>query len=96
MPDSNPSATRPREDGSQPVVEASSSDAALQLSPLQLERWADLVACGDALLPEGLAPDQERQLRQQVRRLRRARLVEYIARQIAQDLTRTAGPAKET
>src|SRR5262249_33485781 len=63
----------------------------LVLTPEQLQRWADLVARGEADLPLGLAQAQEEELQQQVRRLRRALLVQFIARQIAQDIQRPTG-----
>jgi hypothetical protein len=61
------------------------------LSPEQILRWAKLVADGHELFPTGLLPVQEERMLQQVRRCRRARLVRYIARQIAGDIARDSG-----
>src|SRR5437667_213952 len=66
---------------------ASPTPGSVLLTPEQVARWADLLARGEAGLPEGLAPCQEEELRQHVCRLRRARLIRFIARQIAQDIS---------
>jgi hypothetical protein len=92
MSDPKPATTKPGLVASQSGEAAGPSGEVLQLTPDQMMRWADLVARGDAVFPPCLAHAQEDQLRHQVRRLRRARLVDYIARQIALDITRNAGP----
>ena len=57
-------------------------------TPGRLERLADLVADGQAELPDGLDPADERRLAELVRRRHRDRLVRFIARQIALDIHR--------
>lgn len=51
-----------------------------------LRRLAALVALGDVPLPEDLAPDELRTILTEVARLRRDRLVGFIARAIASDI----------
>ena len=58
------------------------------VNPDQLRLWARLVADGEAEFPPDLPPDQEQSLLYEVRRLRRARLITFIARQIALDIHR--------
>ncbi len=58
----------------------------LHLSDEQLARWTALVARGDAEIPTSLNDAQSDQFRHQVRILLRARLVQFIVRQIAFDL----------
>lgn len=62
----------------------------------QLGRQAELIAAGEAEFPDDLPPAQQVLLADEVRRLRRARLVTFIARQIALDVHRdaTRGPAR--
>ena len=55
-------------------------------SAARLRRWAELVASGEAPLPEDLAPEELRTVLREVGRLRRERLVRLIARAVAQDL----------
>jgi hypothetical protein len=57
----------------------------------QLARWAGLIAEGRAGFPDGLSAPQLGQLSCEVRRLRRARLVRWIARAVAHDLHRGPG-----
>src|SRR5688500_4980338 len=52
----------------------------------QVERWAGLIASGESEFPHDLAFADEARLFDAVRRLRRARLITYIARQIASDV----------
>lgn len=89
-----PSSTKPGQEESPTVAAARPSGERLQLTPEQLARWAELVARDEAEPPPGLAQAQEEQLRQQVRRLRRARLVQFVARQIALDISRNSGPVE--
>jgi hypothetical protein len=56
-----------------------------------LSRWADAVANGEAQIPEEITPEDRQRLVAEVRRRRRARLVQYIARAIAQDILRSRG-----
>ena len=70
----------------------SSCAPAADLNREQIEAWAQLVADGRDSFPVGLHPRQEEEMLQQVRRLRRSRLVHFIARQVAIDIHRdTAG-----
>lgn len=64
------------------------SVAKCTLTSQQLDRWADLVAAGESPFPSGLADQDERQLVELVRRRRRARLVQFIARVIAREIWR--------
>jgi hypothetical protein len=66
-----------------------------ELTPDQISRWAELVAEGQEPMPGGLAPAAAEQMLQQVRRLRRARLVCYVARQLARDIAGEAGDRTE-
>jgi hypothetical protein len=77
------------------VPRTDSSSEPLVLSPDQLARWCDVIACGDAEIPPGLVHSQEEELQQQVRQLRRTRLVQFIARQIALDIARKAGASSK-
>lgn len=53
---------------------------------------AELIAAGQLPFPTELAESEQQQLAEQVGRLRHARLVKFIARQIALDIARTDGP----
>jgi hypothetical protein len=68
---------------------------AVVLTSAQLARWADLLAREQLEFPQGLAQTQEEELRTQVRRLRRDRLVQFIAQAIAGELSRKAGPFRK-
>ena len=57
-------------------------------SPEKLDQVADLVARGELPFPAGLAPDQVYRLAVEVRERRRRRLVQFIARSIAQKICR--------
>ena len=61
-------------------------------STAQLARLADFVARGELPLPDDLLADQLEHLALEVRKRRRTRLVEYIARTIATDIHRSSGP----
>ena len=56
--------------------------------PTDVARMARLVATGEAPWPEHLAPTAAAELTMEVRRLRRSRLIRFIARQIAADIAR--------
>jgi hypothetical protein len=87
-PDTKVTKLHPGEPDSQsPVV----STAPVQLTPDQFFRWAELIADGQADVPPGLVNAQERELVNQVRLIRRARLVQFIARQVAQDFANDPG-----
>jgi hypothetical protein len=62
--------------------------------PERLARLADLVAGGEVEFPGGLDPDDDVRLAGMVRERLRARLVRFVARQIAHDIhrEREAGP----
>jgi hypothetical protein len=55
-------------------------------------QWATLIAEGSVAFPEGLSSDEQERLVEEVRHRRRARLVQFIARVIAQDILRMRGP----
>ena len=61
-------------------------------SPEELKRWADLVANAEVAFPENLTAEGRAQLVEQVRRRRRFRLVQYIARAIAMDIAHEREP----
>jgi len=58
----------------------------LPLSRENVDRWAPMIANGDLGFPPGLNPDFAEFLAEHVRQLRRKRLVQFIARVIAQDI----------
>ena len=60
--------------------------AARGLSNDELARWADLIADGRDAFPADLPPPDRDQLRAEVRRRRRDRLVRHIARALALEL----------
>ena len=62
-----------------------------RLTREQLARLAEHVADEGSGIPPDLAPDQERILTDLVRRRLRDRLIQYIARAVAQDLLRGDG-----
>jgi hypothetical protein len=61
--------------------------------PGQLQRWAELIADGREQFPTSLPPPDRDRLLAAVRRRRRDRLVQHIARAIALDL-RGATPVR--
>lgn len=65
------------------------------ISSQQLARLADLVACGDLPVPVDLHPDQLENLVRAVRRRRRDRLVDHVARAIALDIARSREQSKK-
>lgn len=58
----------------------------LSLTTEQFDRYAELVAAGEAEFPNGLPRDQEEDLVKEVRSRLRRRLVRLIARQIALEI----------
>lgn len=64
-------------------------DADQPKNNFDIERWAPLVANGEVPFPKDLARDQRTLLLFEVNRLRRGRLVRYIARAIASDIERS-------
>lgn len=58
----------------------------------RLRRWGALVAVGEALLPTDLEPAELAIVLTEAGRLRRERLVRYIACALAQDLYREREP----
>jgi hypothetical protein len=65
------------------------------LTPEVLSRCAELLATGEIDWPSGLSDDQELALLDEVRRFRRARLVKFVASQIAADIAREEGGRDE-
>ena len=67
------------------------------LTPEQMDRYAGLVAAGEAELPDGLLPEQEDELIRKVRDRLRRQFVIFVARQIARDVrSASERPVKET
>jgi hypothetical protein len=62
----------------------------------QIGRLADLIAEGHGDLPTELSPSEHDRLLVEVRRRLRDRLVHFLARAIAAQLNRDAGPRSET
>jgi hypothetical protein len=62
----------------------------------QIGRLADLIAEGRGDLPADLSPPEQDRLLDEVRRRLRDRLVHFLARAIAAQLNRDAGPRSET
>jgi hypothetical protein len=87
-----PSTTEPDPAIDRTVSAVGSTSDSLALTPEQMARWAALIARGEAEFPPSLTRAQEEQLRHEVRQQRRARLVQFIARQIARSLAWSAGP----
>jgi hypothetical protein len=67
---------------------SAASGNTVELAPDVLERTARLIGDGQIDWPAGLTPAQEQRLLDEVRRLRRARLVRFIASGIAIDIAR--------
>lgn len=63
-----------------------------RLEAEQLNRWAELIATGQAPFPTELCEADQYLLAARVSELRRSRLVKFIARTIAQDIHRPTGP----
>lgn len=79
MPDSQPPSTG----------KASSTTASTpRISPEALDKCAQLIAVGEVEWPTDLSAEQQRELQALVRRFRRAKLVKFIASQIAADIAR--------
>lgn len=75
----------------EPPPVAGSAAAREPLTAEQLAGWADLVSRGEAVVPQGLSQAQEQELQLRVRQFLRQRLVQFLARQIARDIQRSAG-----
>ena len=60
----------------------------VEFTDQQMERWARLLADGEVEFPEALSAQQAEALLTEVRRLRRTRLIRFIARQIARHIKR--------
>jgi hypothetical protein len=63
-------------------------DGGEQLPHEQLDRLAELVAIGEGTLAPELSPVDRQRVERRVRHLRRVRLVQFFARQIALDIHR--------
>lgn len=57
--------------------------------PVDLRRWAQLIANGELPFPTHLSASEFDRLAVEVSRLRRTRLIRYIARAIASDFERS-------
>jgi len=73
-----------------PATESTSAPPAA--TPEQLTRLAHLITNGELPFPGNLPLEREQRLLSDVQRRRRDRLVHYIARAIAEDILREAGP----
>jgi hypothetical protein len=73
-----------------PPADAGRETERTDLNADQVRRWARLVADGTEAFPQGLGARQERPMLDEVRRLRRARLVRFIAGQVARDFLSSA------
>lgn len=58
---------------------------------IDADRWAQLIANGDAGFPTDLPTEVKADLISKVSQLRRSRLLKYIARAIADDILRARG-----
>ena len=96
MPDSRPIPTGPDgpADGPDHPTPAADGVAAPKgpVPPEGLARLADLVADGEAGVPDGLDPADRLRLEALVRDRLRARLARFVARQVARDIHRDRGP----
>ena len=66
--------------------DASESEQASNGTPIDPRRMAELVASGDLPLPQHLPLEQLDRLARDVQQLRRQRLVQFVARVIANDI----------
>ena len=69
----------------------SSENRPAALTAETIARWAEAVANGEAPFPSGLNDQDQERLVTYVQRRRRSRLVQFIARAIAQDILRSRG-----
>jgi hypothetical protein len=65
---------------------AESKSAANSVADIDVERWAPIVADGQAPFPQHITPPTRKALIQRVAQLRRQRLLKFIARVIALDI----------
>ncbi len=77
-----PGKSEQREDNEKKGTHAKNFDA---------DRWAQLIANGDAEFPDDLPTQVKADLIAKVSQLRRSRLLTYIARAIADDILRARG-----
>ena len=80
------------DDHAAPKPATESTFALLVATPEQRMHLAQLVADGELPFPGDLPLELEQQLLSEVQRRRRERLVRHIARAIAEDILRGAGP----
>lgn len=80
--------------GSSRLAEERTADEATRLTsgPSDVPRLARLVADGSMPFPTGLSVADVNRLAEEVVRIRRQRLLKFIARAIADDILREAGP----
>ena len=67
-----------------------------ELTEEQLQRWAQLIACGEAEFPSELGLEDLKELLLLIGHFRRERLVSFIARAIAQDIHRVERACEES
>lgn len=80
----------PAETGGESVSDSADAPTGgqVEFTDEQMERWARLLADGEVEFPEALPAHQAEVLLAEVRRLRRKRLIRFIARQIARHIKR--------
>lgn len=78
--------TNPDDGATGHETQSVSSAQAMPYSPEQFRRTVELVASGALPLPQHLPVEQRIALAREVQRRRRRRLVQFVARVIAQDI----------
>jgi hypothetical protein len=86
---------RPGPSGPAGLRPSSRTAPAGSLDAGQVHRLAELIADGQCEAPPDLSGADQERLREEVRRLLRARLLSFIARAIAARLQRDPGPTQE-
>ncbi len=64
------------------------------LTVAQMDKYAELVAAGEAEFPDGLSREQEAALARRTRARLRDRLVDLVARRVAHDIALAAATEK--
>jgi hypothetical protein len=82
-------------DGAQTSATGGKADNGSPLTSEQLQRWAARIAEGQDPFPRDLPAAERERLATEVRRLRRERLLAFLARAIAQDIRRQERQDKE-
>lgn len=78
--------TSPDDAAPGPAIQPGSSAQAAPYSPEQFRRMVELVADGELPLPRHLPAEQRAALAREVQQRRRRRLVQFVARVIADDI----------